>query len=283
MRPIEDIDALHAITAAWRRAGDTIALVPTMGNLHAGHIELVRHAASAAARTVVSIFVNPMQFVQGEDLDRYPRTPERDQRMLAEAGVDVAFLPPVAQMYPNGYVDTTRVHVPVLESIYCGEFRPGHFTGVATVVAKLFNIVRPDCAVFGDKDYQQLLLIRRMVADLRFSVEIIGVPTVRDADGLALSSRNNYLDDDERMRAPRLYGVLNELAKQLEAGRADYSTLESEAAVALTAAGFKPEYVGICRADDLMPAAKDDGDLVILAAVWLGKTRLIDHIEVKRS
>jgi pantoate--beta-alanine ligase len=283
MRPIEDIDALHAITAAWRRAGDTIALVPTMGNLHAGHIELVRHAASAAARTVVSIFVNPMQFVQGEDLDRYPRTPERDQRMLAEAGVDVAFLPPVAQMYPNGYVDTTRVHVPVLESIYCGEFRPGHFTGVATVVAKLFNIVRPDCAVFGDKDYQQLLLIRRMVADLRFPVEIIGVPTVRDADGLALSSRNNYLDDDERMRAPRLYGVLNELAKQLEAGRADYSTLESEAAVALTAAGFKPQYVAICRADDLKPAAKDDGDLVILAAVWLGKTRLIDHIEVKRS
>jgi pantoate--beta-alanine ligase len=283
MRPIEDIDALHAITAAWRRAGDTIALVPTMGNLHAGHIELVRHAASAAARTVVSIFVNPMQFVQGEDLDRYPRTPERDQRMLAEAGVDVAFLPPVAQMYPNGYVDTTRVHVPVLESIYCGEFRPGHFTGVATVVAKLFNIVRPDCAVFGDKDYQQLLLIRRMVADLRFPVEIIGVPTVRDADGLALSSRNNYLDNDERMRAPRLYGVLNELAKQLEAGRADYSTLESEAAVALTAAGFKPQYVAICRADDLKPAAKDDGDLVILAAVWLGKTRLIDHIEVKRS
>jgi pantoate--beta-alanine ligase len=283
MRPIEDIDALHAITAAWRRAGDTIALVPTMGNLHAGHIELVRHAASAAARTVVSIFVNPMQFVQGEDLDRYPRTPERDQRMLAEAGVDVAFLPPVAQMYPNGYVGTTRVHVPVLESIYCGEFRPGHFTGVATVVAKLFNIVRPDCAVFGDKDYQQLLLIRRMVADLRFPVEIIGVPTVRDADGLALSSRNNYLDDDERMRAPRLYGVLNELAKQLEAGRADYSTLESEAAVALTAAGFKPQYVAICRADDLKPAAKDDGDLVILAAVWLGKTRLIDHIEVKRS
>jgi pantoate--beta-alanine ligase len=173
--------------------------------------------------------------------------------------------------------------VPVLESIYCGEFRPGHFTGVATVVAKLFNIVRPDCAVFGDKDYQQLLLIRRMVADLRFPVEIIGVPTVRDADGLALSSRNNYLDDDERMRAPRLYGVLNELAKQLEAGRADYSTLESEAAVALTAAGFKPQYVAICRADDLKPAAKDDGDLVILAAVWLGKTRLIDHIEVKRS
>jgi pantoate--beta-alanine ligase len=283
MRPIEDIDALHTITAAWRRAGDTIALVPTMGNLHAGHIELVRHAVSAAARTVVSIFVNPMQFVQGEDLDRYPRTPERDQRMLAEAGVDVAFLPPVAQMYPNGYADTTRVHVPVLESIYCGEFRPGHFTGVATVVAKLLNIVRPDCAVFGDKDYQQLLLIRRMVADLRFPVEIIGVPTVRDADGLALSSRNNYLNVDERMRAPRLYEVLNELAKQLEAGRADYSALESEAAVALTAAGFNPQYVAICRADDLKQAAKDDRDLVILAAVWLGKTRLIDHIEVKRS
>ena len=283
MRPIEDIDALHAITAAWRRAGDTIALVPTMGNLHAGHIELDRHAASVAARTVVSIFVNPMQFVQGEDLDRYPRTPERDQRMLAEAGVDVAFLPPVAQMYPNGYADTTRVHVPVLESIYCGEFRPGHFTGVATVVAKLFNIVRPDCAVFGDKDYQQLLLIRRMVADLRFPVEVIGVPTVRDADGLALSSRNNALDVDERKRAPRLYEVLYELAKQLEAGRADYSTLESEAAVALTAAGFNPQYVAICRADDLKPAAMDDGDLVILAAVWLGKTRLIDHIEVKRS
>lgn len=283
MRPIDDIDELHAVLASWRRAGDTLALVPTMGNLHAGHLALVARAGALASRTVVSIFVNPMQFAAGEDLDRYPRTPEADQRMLAEAGVDVAFMPPVAQMYPNGYADTTRVHVPVLESIYCGEFRPGHFTGVATVVAKLFNLVQPDYAVFGDKDFQQLLLVRRMAADLRFPIEIVGVPTVRDADGLALSSRNNYLDVDERMRAPRLYEVLHELAKQLEAGRADYSALESEAAVALTAAGFNPQYVAICRADDLRQAARDDRDLVILAAAWLGKTRLIDHIEVKRS
>jgi pantoate--beta-alanine ligase len=282
MRPIDDIDELHAALASWRRAGNTVALVPTMGNLHAGHLALARRAGALASRTVVSIFVNPMQFVAGEDLDRYPRTPEADQRMLAEAGVDVAFMPTVDQMYPNGYADTTRVHVPVLESIYCGEFRPGHFTGVATVVAKLFNLVQPDYAVFGDKDFQQLLLVRRMAADLRFPVEIIGVPTVRDADGLALSSRNNYLDVDERMRAPRLYEVLHELAKQLEAGRADYSALESEAAVALTAEGFNPQYVAICRADDLKQAARDDRDLVILAAVWLGKTRLIDHIEVKR-
>lgn len=280
MRPVEDIDDLRAALTTWRRAGETIALVPTMGNLHAGHLALVRRACVMAARTVVSIFVNPMQFVEGEDLDRYPRTPEADQRMLAAAGVDVAFMPPVAQMYPNGFADTTRVHVPGLESIHCGEFRPGHFTGVATVVVKLFNLVQPDYAVFGDKDFQQLLLVRRMAADLRFPVEIIGVPTVRDADGLALSSRNNYLSAEERRRAPRLYEILNGLAARLEAGRTDYPALQAEAVSELSAAGFEPQYVAICRAGDLQPPNSADRELVILAAAWLGNTRLIDHIEV---
>jgi pantoate--beta-alanine ligase len=280
MRPIDDIDELHAALASWRRAGNTVALVPTMGNLHAGHLALARRAGALASRTVVSIFVNPMQFVAGEDLDRYPRTPEADQRMLAEAGVDVAFMPTVDQMYPNGYADTTRVHVPVLESIYCGEFRPGHFTGVATVVAKLFNLVQPDYAVFGDKDFQQLLLVRRMAGDLRFPIEIIGVPTVRDADGLALSSRNNYLSAEERRRAPRLYGILSALAAKLEAGRTDYPALQAEAVSELSAAGFKPQYVAVCRAEDLQPPKSADRELVILAAAWLGNTRLIDHVEV---
>lgn len=281
MRSVEDIDELRAALAPWRRAGDTIALVPTMGNLHAGHLALVRRAGALASRTVVSIFVNPMQFVEGEDLDRYPRTPEADQRMLAEAGVDAAFMPSVAQMYPNGYADTTRVHVPGLESIHCGEFRPGHFAGVATVVAKLFNIVRPDFAIFGDKDFQQLLLVRRMAADLRFPIEIIGVPTVRDADGLAMSSRNNYLSPEERRLAPRLYGILRELAAKLEAGGMDYAALQAEAMSGLSAAGFEPQYVAICRRADLQPPKSADRELVILAAAWLGSTRLIDHVEVR--
>ncbi len=281
MRPVDDIDELHSILAAWRRAGDTIALVPTMGNLHAGHLALVRQAGAIASRTVVSIFVNPMQFVTGEDLDRYPRTPEADRRILADAGVDVAFMPSVAQMYPHGYADTTRVHVPVLESIYCGEFRPGHFTGVATVVAKLFNLVQPDYAVFGDKDFQQLLLVRRMAADLRFPIEIVGVPTVRDADGLALSSRNCYLSAEERKRAPRLYEILKGLAARLETGRTEYPALQAEAVSELSAAGFKPQYVAICRAEDLQPPRSADRELVILAAAWLGNTRLIDHVEVR--
>ncbi|MCG3201412.1 MAG: Pantothenate synthetase [Gammaproteobacteria bacterium] len=281
MRPVEDIDELHAALASWRRAGDTIALVPTMGNLHAGHLALVRRARALASRTVVSIFVNPMQFVEGEDFDRYPRTPEADQRMLAEAGVDAAFMPSAAQMYPNGYADTTRVHVPGLESIYCGAFRPGHFTGVATVVVKLFNLVRPDFAIFGDKDFQQLMLVRRMAADLRFPIEIIGVPTVRDADGLALSSRNNYLSAEERGRAPRLYEILSGLAAKLEAGSTDYAALQAEAMSGLSAAGFVPQYVAICRHADLQPPRSADRELVILAAAWLGNSRLIDHIEVR--
>jgi pantoate--beta-alanine ligase len=283
MKTVNDASALRQQLTDWRAQRQRIALVPTMGNLHEGHLALVRAARARAERVVVSIFVNPTQFVQGEDYDRYPRTPERDVGMLESANTDLLFMPSVAQMYPRGLADTTRVQVPELDSILCGEFRPGHFTGVATIVCKLFNLVQPDVAVFGDKDFQQLLLIRWMVADLCMPVEILGVPTVRDADGLAKSSRNGYLGAGERQLAPLLYQTLRETAASIGAGEVNYAELEARAMALLGERGFRPQYVAIRAAANLRPAQRGDRDLVLLAAAFLGSTRLIDHLELRRA
>lgn len=280
MRTIARIPALRAQITAWRDDGAQVALVPTMGNLHEGHLALVRRARELADRTVVSVFVNPLQFVPGEDFDAYPRTPDADRIKLSEAGVDLLFSPPVDEVYPGDLEGTTRVQVPALDGILCGAFRPGHFTGVATVVTKLFNLVQPDYAVFGDKDYQQLLLVRRMVRDLCFPVDVVAVPTVREPDGLAMSSRNRYLGASERAAAPQLYRVLCELAARLMAGETDYTALERAATGRLQASGFRPEYVSVRRAADLAAPAPGEQALVVLAAAWLGRARLIDHVEV---
>lgn len=280
MQTVRTSTALRSAVAAWRQARERIAFVPTMGNLHAGHLALVEHAARLADRVVVSIFVNPMQFGQGEDYESYPRTLSEDSTRLAEAGVSLLFAPAVEEMYPAGYQSVTRVEVQGLSDILCGAARPGHFVGVATVVAKLFNLVQPDVAVFGEKDYQQLLVIRRMVADLCFPIDIVGVPTVREPDGLAMSSRNSYLTAEERERAPLLYRALCEAAERLQGGEQDFRAIEAAGEVKLRAAGFGPDYFTIRRAHDLMPPGAEDKELVILAAARLGRARLIDNLPV---
>jgi pantoate--beta-alanine ligase len=277
---VETVAALQSRLAPWRDQADPIALVPTMGNLHAGHLRLVREARQRARRVVVSLFVNPLQFVAGEDFDRYPRTLSEDQRQLQAEGVDLLFAPTPDDLYPQGLSRHTRVHVPQLADILCGAQRPGHFDGVATVVCKLFNLVRPDLALFGEKDYQQLLVIRRMVSDLALPMAIQGVATVREADGLALSSRNGYLDPAQRQRAPVLYRELRRLAERLAEGEEEYPALEGEAAQRLAGDGLPPDYVAIRRADDLQLPQPEDRELVVLAAVRLGATRLIDNIQV---
>ncbi|MFO8155928.1 MAG: pantoate--beta-alanine ligase [Pseudomonadota bacterium] len=271
----------RSTVAGWRRRGEYVALVPTMGNLHDGHMELVKQARRRADRVVASLFVNPLQFGPGEDYDQYPRTLEADGMRLAEAGVDLLFAPEVDTMYPpESTWGHTRVEVPGLSTILCGEGRPGHFEGVATVVAKLFNIVGPDVAYFGEKDYQQLLLVRRMVADLCIPVEVVAVPTVREADGLALSSRNQYLSADERQRAPALRAALYAAGERLRDGATDFPAIEAEGRASLEAAGLEPEYFTVRRSVDLAVPKYDDRALVVLAAARLGGTRLIDNLIV---
>ncbi len=268
---------------AWRSEEQRIALVPTMGNLHIGHLALIRNGRTLAERSVVSVFVNPTQFVSGEDFERYPRTLEADARLLLEAGVDLLFAPEIGDLYPRGLAGHARVEVPALDHILCGASRPGHFTGVATVVTKLLNLVAPDVAVFGQKDYQQLVLIRRLVADLDFPVSIESVDTVREADGLALSSRNRYLSTEERAIAPGLYRALQHAAEVLRLGNRDYAGVEARGVSRLHALGFRPDYFAVRRARDLMAAQQMDTDLVVLAAAWLGDTRLIDNTAVHSS
>lgn len=280
MQTDHDIRSMRAQVRAWRDAGHRIALVPTMGNLHAGHLALVTRAHEVADRVVASVFVNPLQFGPTEDFDAYPRTLEADAVKLAEAGVDALFAPDVHTMYPHGQEGMTRVEVPGLSGLLCGATRPGHFAGVATVVNKLFNQVQPDTAVFGEKDWQQLLVIRRMVRDLDMPVEIIGVPTRREPDGLAMSSRNGYLSADERRQAVQLYTLLKQLAQRLQAGERDHALLEAEGSAALQAAGFRPDYLSIRRAEDLEVPGSGDKALIILAAAYLGRARLIDNVQV---
>ncbi len=264
----------------WRTAGDHIALIPTMGNLHAGHLSLIDLAREHAEKVVVSIFVNPTQFGDGEDFDGYPKTLDRDKRQLARSGVDLLFVPDVDTLYPFGIDNSTSVTVPVLSSEFCGEFRPGHFEGVSSVVTRLFGLVQPDVAVFGQKDYQQQLIIRRMTADLGFPIRIVTGETVREDDGLALSSRNQYLTDDERAIAPGIYRTLRKIGDSLQAGKRSYEELQDEAIADLKSAGITPDYVSIRRAENLAMPDRDCDELVVFVAATLGKARLIDNIVV---
>ncbi len=280
MQTVETIAALRVATGAWRQGGERIALVPTMGNLHEGHLHLVAEAKRQARRVVVSIFVNPTQFGAGEDFASYPRTEEADAAKLREAGVDLLFLPRVEEMYPGGSQGMSFVEVPGLSDRLCGKVRPGHFRGVATVVCKLFNMVQPHLALFGEKDFQQLAVIRRMTGDLNLPVEIVGVPTVREPSGLAMSSRNGYLSPEERTRAAFLHQVLLRLVNQLRNGQRDYSALEAQGENELREAGFQPDYLAIRRASDLEMPDTGDVELVVLVAARLGKARLIDNISL---
>jgi pantoate--beta-alanine ligase len=283
METVTSTTELRRHVGVLRTQGVRSAFVPTMGNLHAGHLELVRQARLLADQVIVSIFVNPAQFGPQEDYDNYPHTPERDRDALLEAGADLLFLPGVAEIYPQGPDLTTIVAVPGLNRILEGEHRPTHFNGVTTVVAKLFNLVQPDVAVFGEKDYQQLLLIRCMVADLCMPVAIASVATVREADGLAMSSRNGYLSPAERVVAPRLYAALAGVKSRVEAGGQDIAMIEQAALAELIAAGFQPDYVSVRRQSDLAPPGPGDTALIALAAARLGQTRLIDNIFISTA
>jgi pantoate--beta-alanine ligase len=264
----------------WRRKGDHIALVPTMGNLHDGHLSLIDLAREHAERVIVSVFVNPTQFEPGGDFEKYPRTLATDKRKLKRANADLLFVPDVETMYPFGTTDATTVSVPKLRDDLCGAFRRGHFDGVTSVVSRLFGLVLPDVAVFGQKDYQQQLVIRRMVEDLHWPVKIVSGATVREADGLAYSSRNQYLTADERRIAPAFYDVLQKLGRDLQAGKREFGELEGRAMAILAEKGFSPDYVAIRRAVNLEAPDRDTDELVILAAARLGAARLIDNLVV---
>lgn len=278
MQILEQVRALREAVGAWRRGGERIAFVPTMGNLHAGHHSLVALARRHADRVVASVFVNPTQFGPGEDYARYPRTPEDDAAGLAVAGCDALWLPDVATMYPFGPDAAVRIHVPMVSEVLEGAHRPGHFDGVCTVVARLFHQVRPDVAVFGRKDYQQWLVVRRMVEDLAFPVELVAGDIVRESDGLAMSSRNSYLSPEDRARAPELHRVLLRMRAMAQEG-AVRAQVETEANAALREAGFVPDYAVIRTADLREPVGELPGPRVALIAARLGKTRLIDNLE----
>lgn len=283
MLSVMTVAELRECIRRWRAQSNSIALVPTMGNLHAGHLQLVRHARAIADRVVVSVFVNPMQFGENEDYARYPITHERDRAALTEADADLLFMPAVDEVYPDGPGQVTQVMVPGMNSILEGEFRPTHFDGVTTVVAKLFNMVQPDIAVFGEKDFQQLLIIRRMVEDLDIPVAIEAVATVREEDGLAMSSRNGYLSAGERALAPQLYQTLLDVRDLILQGDKELAGIEHAAMIQLREAGFEPQYVSIRRSADLsVPVSRHDR-LVVLAAVMLGSTHLIDNISVSMA
>jgi len=278
MNTVKSVRELRAAVAQARAEGKQIAFVPTMGNLHAGHAALVEKAAQRADFVVASIFVNPLQFGPSEDLDKYPRTLLADQEKLVEAGCHLLFTPDVEEIYPYGMDGQTRVSVPGVSEGLCGASRPGHFEGVATVVSKLFNMVQPDLAIFGQKDFQQLAVIRTLVRDLNMPIQIIGEPTVRADDGLALSSRNGYLNAEQREAAPVLYRSLQEMATEIRAGERDYAKLIAKAQQQHNAAGFRPDYLEVREANSLRPATAEDRQLVILVAAFIGSTRLIDNL-----
>lgn len=279
MQTLHTLAELRAAVRQHRQAGKRIALVPTMGNLHQGHLRLIETALQQADVVIASIFVNPLQFGPNEDLDSYPRTLADDQQKLAGAGCHLVFAPSVAEVYPEGQAQQTLVEVPELSDLHCGASRPGHFRGVTTVVCKLFNMVQPDIAVFGLKDYQQVAIIRKMVRDLCLPVDIIGVPTERADNGLALSSRNGYLTAEELAAAPLLQQTLQQTAAAVRNGDRDFPALEKAAMNALETAGFRRDFYRILNRNTLQPAAPED-DKVILAAAFLGRARLIDNIEI---
>jgi len=283
MNTVKTVRELRAAVARARSEGKRIGLAPTMGNLHRGHAALITKAAQRADFVIASIFVNPLQFGPNEDLATYPRTLAADQEKLLQAGCHLLFTPSVEEMYPHGMKDQTLVSVPVLSEGLCGASRPGHFDGVATVVSKLFNMVQPDLAVFGEKDFQQLTVIRALVRDLNMPIQIIGEPTVRDVDGLALSSRNGYLSADQRAVAPTLYQVISDMGDAIRGGDRDFAQLIDNGKRALQAQGFRPDYLEIREAVHLRPATAEDTDVVILVAAYLGTTRLIDNLHLTKD
>ena len=277
--------ALRERLAGWRAAGETIALVPTMGNLHDGHLSLAQLASEHADRVVMTIFVNPTQFGVNEDFESYPRTLEQDLAAVRAAGcVDAVFVPANSEIYPNGVESAFAVSVPEIGSELCGANRPGHFDGVATVVLRLINIVQPDILILGKKDYQQYVILKEMVSDLRLPVVVLSGPTQRHEDGLAISSRNRYLNDDERARAHLLRATLESVGRKLMNGRRDYKTIEARAADELQKAGFRTDYVQIRVAEDLSNPNGHHApkELIVLAAAWLGDARLIDNLSISR-
>ncbi len=265
---------------AWRARGERIAFVPTMGNLHAGHGDLVTRARQLADRVIVSIFVNPMQFGPNEDFAQYPRTPVEDATLLSQLSADALFIPDAADIYPQGYEQSTFIDIPALGDILCGAFRPGHFRGVATVVVKLFNLVAPDLAVLGEKDFQQLTIIRRVIADLCMPIEIVGAPTTREADGLAMSSRNRYLTAQDRATAPAIYKALEVARQQLQSGSRDFAAIERMGSDALIVAGFKLDYFSVRDAANLQAPTTATQEFVVLTAARIGKARLIDNVRI---
>ncbi len=281
MQTITSIKALRSCIRQWRQAEQSVALVPTMGNLHAGHMHLLTTAKQKADKVVVSIFVNPTQFGPNEDFHSYPRTELQDQTLLHEHDADLLFMPSVAEMYPQTL--ETLISVQGLSKQHCGVTRPSHFDGVALIVCKLLNIVQPDLLLLGEKDFQQLTIIRRMITDLNLPVEIHGVATVREADGLAMSSRNSYLSAMDRQLAPRLYMALCAVRDAILAGADDYSDIIAQQVQQLQQVGFLMDYFVVCRSSDLQPAEPDDQNLVILLAAKLGATRLIDNISLSKQ
>ena len=276
---VKKIVHLESLLSDVRSVKKKISLVPTMGNLHKGHLSLVEKAKKISDYVVVTIFVNPTQFVEGEDFANYPRTLDSDINLLSELDADLLFVPEVIELYPtNDNTPTIEISNPELESIHCGKYRPGHFKGVATIVSKLFSIVQPNIALFGEKDYQQLLIIRSLVKNLLLPIEVVSTPTIREDSGLAMSSRNTYLSKSEFRQAPKLYKCIKETIKMIRNGDKDYEQLEKEANIFLEQAGFKVEYYSICDSKTLAPAGDDDA--IVLVAAWLGKTRLIDNARV---
>jgi pantoate--beta-alanine ligase len=280
MESVVHPDELRRYVHEWRRQGERIAFVPTMGNLHAGHGNLAKQARKQADRVVASIFVNPLQFGPNEDFAAYPRTPDEDRALLESLQVDLLFVPEVADMYPRAQGATAIVQVPDLDSILCGAFRPGHFTGVATIVTKLLNLVQPDLAFFGEKDFQQLMIIRRAVTDLCMPIDIVGVPTMRESDGLAMSSRNRYLTKEQRALAPRIHEELARARRAIEDGERNFDNVEKTGFAALGQAGFTPDYFTVRDAATLGPPTTTD-EVVILTAVRTGRARLIDNVTAK--
>lgn len=273
---------IRNLVGEWRRQGETVVFVPTLGNLHNGHLELVKLAHQRGTRVVVSIFVNPLQFGKNEDYALYPRTMDADIEKLKQEQTHALFNPTDVEVYPNGVEEQTTVEVPTMTNILCGASRPGHFTGVTTIVTKLFNIVQPHKAVFGIKDFQQLAIVKRMVEDLCMPIDIIEAPVARASDGLALSSRNGYLTDEERAIAPILYQLLCEARSAIEQGEHRFNLLETRMSVRLLEAGLRTDYFSVRAAKTLDPASDTDQDLVIVAAAYLGRTRLIDNVTLMR-
>jgi pantoate--beta-alanine ligase len=280
MYQASSITELQQYIQHWKEHGQSIAFIPTMGNLHAGHMSLIEKGQSLCDRSICSIFVNPMQFGPNEDWDHYPRTLDGDIAQLEQIGCDLVYLPTASELYPGGLDRISQVQVTDLTDQYEGAHRPGHFTGVATVVLKLFNIVKPDVSVFGKKDYQQYRVISKMVEDFNLDVQIIGQETTREASGLAISSRNQYLDPEQKLQAALIYQRLQQTAKLIDKGERDFDALQRRALESLDKAGFKTDYFSICNAESLLSAGPEDRDLVILVTAAMGQTRLLDNIEI---